>query len=261
MTIARLDGFDQYYQTFGEGPPLLLLHGLGSSADDWEMQVPVFASGYRVIVPDLRGHSRSDKPEGPYSIAQFARDMAALLHHLEAAPAHVVGWSLGAAVAFQLAVDHPQLVKTLTVVNGTPELVLRTFAQKFALAQRLAIIRLLGMRRFSAILAGRVLPDPEQKALRAQFAERFRHNQTRPYLTCVRALVGWSVMEQLEQIRVPALVVSGDDDYTPVTYKESFVARMPNARLSVIPKSRHLTPVEQPEAFNRVLHEFLGTHG
>src|SRR5579859_4812705 len=99
MPTAKLDGVDIHYESTGTGPAVLLLHGLGSSGRDWEYQIPSL-TGYRVIAPDLRGHGRSSKPGGRYSIAGFAADMAGLLRALGARPAHVVGLSLGGAVAF-----------------------------------------------------------------------------------------------------------------------------------------------------------------
>jgi len=124
MHLIDCDGVNLYYEEQGSGPPLLFIHGLGSSARDWDQQIPEFSSrGYRVIAFDLRGHGQSDKPPGPYTLPLFAADTAALLERLgvdPANPAHVVGVSLGGGVAFQLAIDRPALVKTLTIVNSAP---------------------------------------------------------------------------------------------------------------------------------------------
>lgn len=260
MPIVRANELDLFYQSSGSGVPLLFIHGLGSSAADWELQEPVFAGKYRVIAPDLRGHWRSAKPPGPYSMSQFSADLAALLKQLDAGPAHVVGLSLGGGIAFQLALDAPQLVKTLTIVNSGPEMILRTFAQKFAIAQRFWIIRLFGLPKFGAVLAGRLFPDSGQAPLKASFIERFGHNRKQPYLDSLKAFIGWSVTARLGEIRCPTLVVSGDQDYSPVAFKEAYVALLPRAKLAVIPNSRHVTPQDQPQAFNRVLMEFLSAN-
>ena len=79
MPVHNLPDLALYYEVNGDGPPLLLLHGLGSSSRDWEKQVEWFAKKYQVITPDLRGHGQSDKPPGPYSIRMFAEDMASLI--------------------------------------------------------------------------------------------------------------------------------------------------------------------------------------
>src|SRR5439155_12833482 len=94
----------------------------GSSKRDWEPQVAELAKTYRVITVDLRGHGQSDKPAGPYTIPEFAADVAGLLESLHASPAHIVGLSLGGGVAFQLAVNYPALLKSLTIVNSGPSM-------------------------------------------------------------------------------------------------------------------------------------------
>jgi pimeloyl-ACP methyl ester carboxylesterase len=253
----RLDGTRLHYEARGSGPPLLFLHGLGSSGRDWERQVDAFADRYRVVAPDLRGHGRSDKPPGPYSLPGFAADCAALLAALEASPAHVVGVSMGGMVAFQLALDAPERVRSLTVVNSAPELVIRTVRDRLKLWQRRLIVRLLGMRRLGEILAGRLFPEPGQAELRRVFAGRWAENDPRAYRASLAAMLGWSVTDRLGELTCPTLVVAAEHDYTPVAAKLAYVARLPQARLVVMADARHAVPMERPEAFNRVLGEFL----
>ena len=261
MPTLKIKGINLYYEDQGTGEPILFIHGLGSSGQDWELQAAAFSPHYRVITCDLRGHGRSDKPAGPYSMSQFAGDAAALLQALGVASAHVVGLSLGGGVAFQLAVDQPALVRSLIIVNSAPEMILRTFKEKLAIWQRLVIIRLMGLPKMAAVLSPRLFPDPAHEHLRQLFAERFAKNEKPAYLASLRSLIGWSVTPQLGQIRCPTLVITADQDYTPVALKEAYVAKMPNARLAVIPNAHHATPMERPEAFNAVLAEFLAQQG
>jgi len=210
-----------------------------------------------VVVFDVRGHGRSDKPPGPYSVPLFAQDAAALIRALEAAPAHVVGISMGGMIALQLAVDEPALVRSLVVVNSGPELVVRTFRERLMILQRFLIVRLLGMRKMGEVLSQRLFPRPDQAPLRQMFVERWAENDPRAYREAMRALVGWSVADRLGDIRCPTLVIASDQDYTPVSAKEAYVARMPNARLVVIPDAHHAVTVERPEEFNQALLDFL----
>jgi len=257
MPILQLRDIRLYYEVAGEGDPIVFIHGLGSSARDWEYQVPFFAPRYRMVVFDVRGHGRSDKPPGPYSVPLFAQDTAALIRALEAAPAHVVGISMGGMIALQLAVDEPALVRSLVVVNSGPELVVRTFRERLMILQRFLIVRLLGMRKMGEVLSQRLFPRPDQAPLRQMFVERWAENDPRAYREAMRALVGWSVADRLGDIRCPTLVIASDQDYTPVSAKEAYVARMPNARLVVIPNAHHAVTVERPDEFNQVLLDFL----
>lgn len=246
-----------YYESVGEGDCLLLLHGLGSSTRDWEYQLPDFCKYYRVLTVDTRGHGRSGKAGIPYSITQFANDIALLLDGLRVASAHVVGLSMGGMIAFQLALNHPDRVKSLVIVNSGPEVVARTLKEKFGVWQRFAILRFMGMRKMGEVLAPRLFVKEEQAATREMFIERWAENDKQAYTAALRALVGWSVLDRIHEIKVPVLVMAADEDYTPVSSKEAYVKKMPNAELLVIKDSRHATPIEHPEVFNSAVLKFL----
>lgn len=260
MPTIKSNSINMYYEVHGSGQPLLFIHGLGSSSRDWEFQVQEFSKTYQVITYDLRGHGKSDKPAGPYSMFMFASDTAGLLKGLGIEAAHVVGLSLGGGVAFQLAIDSPELVKTLVIVNSAPELIVRTFKERVVIWQRFIIVRLLGMRRMGEVLAKRLFPKGGHAALQTMFIERWAENDQGAYLSSMRAMVGWSVKDRLGTIQCPTLIMTADQDYTPVALKEEYAKLIPGAAVEVIPDAHHATPVEEPIKFNTVLMNFLGQH-
>jgi pimeloyl-ACP methyl ester carboxylesterase len=257
MPKLQANGIELHYEATGEGQPVLFIHGLGSSCRDWEMQMPVFSKQYRVVSFDLRGHGQSQKPPGPYSMSLFAKDTAELTRSLGIAPVHVVGISLGGMIAFQLGVDHPELVKSLVIVNAGPEVVIRTMKDRWNVFLRFATVRLLGMRKMGEVLGRRLFPREEQADIQKLFVKRWAENDTRAYLDTLRAIVGWSVTDRIQDINLPTLVVAADGDYTPVSAKQAFVSKMPQVELVVIPDSRHATPVDSPEKFNEAVMSFL----
>lgn len=257
MPILSLDNIDLYYEVIGEGAPLLLVHGLGSSSRDWEKQIGYFADRYRVIVFDVRGHGKSGKPPGPYSIPLFATDTAKMLKALEVGPAHVVGISMGGMIAFQLAVSQPMMVRSLVIVNSSPEFMVRTFKERMQVWQRFLIVRLLGMRKMGEVLSKRLFPKAEHEDLRTMFVERWAENDARAYRDAMRAIVGWSVADKIEDIPCSTLVIASEEDYTPVAVKKAYVQRMARAELVVIEDARHALPVEKPEEFNAAVEAFL----
>jgi 3-oxoadipate enol-lactonase len=257
MPKIKADSITLYYEELGQGEPILLLHGLGSSTQDWERQLPVLAERYRVIAVDLRGHGRSDKPHGPYSIPLLAADIAAFARALDISSAHIIGISLGGMIAFQLALDAPELVKSLVIVNSTPRMIIETFQDRLQLWQRLAITRLMGMRRMGQFLAPRLFPKPEQAEFRQLIAERWAQNDKRAYLAATKSFVGWDVSGRLGSIHCPTLVISADEDYWPIADKEAYTAQIPNASLQVFTDSRHATPIDQAEKFNTAVLTFL----
>ena len=257
MPLIRLGDIDTAYELTGTGAPVVPVHGLGSSARDWERQVPALASGYRVLTYDVRGHGRTSKPPGPYSVKGFADDLAGLLEHLDHRPAHVVGISMGGMIAFQLAVDHPELVRSLTIINSGPALVPRRFAEHIAVWTRRAIAKVRGPAAMGSVLAPRLFPYPDQEPLRQQFISRWAENDKAAYYAALNAIIGWSVADRLGSLRMPVLVIASDHDYTPVSAKEAFLPLIPGATLTVIQDARHAVPVERPDAFNAALREFL----
>jgi 3-oxoadipate enol-lactonase len=257
MPVVALPNLRMSYQLAGTGEAVVLLHGLGSSSRDWEDQIPVLATRYCVIAPDLRGHGQSEKL-ATRSIEEMADDVAQLLDRLGTGPVHLVGISMGGMVALQLAIDHPQLLSSLVIVNSGPDAVPRTVRVRLLIALRFAVLRLFGMRRLSKLVAGKLFPDPSQEAMRRRFIERASANDPVAYKAAMRAIVRWCVADQLSAIRVKTLVITGDQDYTPVALKAEYVEKLPDARLVVIPNSRHATPIDQAAVFNATVLEFLG---
>lgn len=260
MPTTRVNGIDLYYEITGKGAPLLFIHGLGSSTRDWEEQVNYFASHYQVIVFDVRGHGKSAKPNGPYSMKLFASDTAKLLQYLGITRPHVVGISMGGMIGFQLAISQPQMLKSLVIVNSQPEFIVRTCKERIQVWQRFLTVRLLGMRMLGKLLAKRLFPKPEHENLRRVFIRRWATNDPRAYRESMQAIVGWSVMEQIGDIDCPTLVIASDADYTPLRTKQAYVEQLPHGELVVINDANHAVPVERPEQFNAVLEAFIGKH-
>ncbi len=257
MPFIEHAGTRLHYRVEGQGEPLLFIHGLGSSLRDWEAQQAFFAKDFQVIALDLRGHGGSDKPPGPYAMPLFASDCLALLDRLGVGPAHVVGISMGGMIAFQLALDAPRRVRSLSIVNSGPELVIRGLRDRLKVWQRRLIVRLLGMRKLGEVLGQRLFPDAGQEPLRQTFARRWAENDPRAYRAAFQSMLGWSVAGQLKEITCPTLVIAAEHDYTSVASKQAYVDRLPDARLAVIADARHALPVERPEAFNHCLRGFL----
>ena len=261
MPHADVNTISLYYEEEGQGEPLLFLHGLGSDGRSWEYQREYFANDFRVIVVDVRGHGRSAKPPGPYSVPQFAADIFALLDHLQIDRFHLVGLSMGGMIGFQMAVDQPERFKSLTVVNSGPELVPQTWKERWQIVQRRLVLNVMSMEKIGTFIGERLFPEPHQAEYKVKFVQQMQENDPKAYRAATNALIGWSVRAKLDRIQCPVLVVSGDMDYTPVANKEAYVRQMPTARLHVIQNSRHATPIDQPEALNTAVRHFLHTVG
>jgi 3-oxoadipate enol-lactonase len=258
MVTNSSNTVDLAYGEAGQGHPLVLLHGLGSSRNDWLMQLSAFIPRFRTIAVDLRGHGGSPKPPGPYHLAQFAADVAQLLRRIDAYPAHILGISLGGAVAQQVALDYPELVRSLVLVNTAARFVSESWQQRIMGVRRLASVYLVGMDRVAEAVAGRLFPEPEQAQLRRETAERISRNDPAAYRAALWAIARFDVRKRLGEIACPTLIVAGDADTTvPLASKRLLAERIPGSRLEIIADSGHATPVDQPEAFNRAVVRFL----
>jgi pimeloyl-ACP methyl ester carboxylesterase len=245
----------------GEGTPIVLLHGLGSSSADWGFQVPILVARHRVLVPDLRGHGHSSRPRGRLTVAAMARDVAVLLTALGATPAHVVGLSLGGCVALVLALDYPAHVRSLTLVNAFarptaagPRGALRMFT-------RLGLLACAPMTVVAAHVASGLFPRADQRELYLAAVASLAGGRRRTYVAALRALAGFDVRRRLGELRCPTLVIAGARDRTvPLAAKRRLHRLIPGAELLVVDDSGHATPYDQAERFNAALLAFIGSH-
>lgn len=247
------------WESAGSGAPVLLLHGLGGGLLDWEPQMAPLSAHYRVLRLDVRGHGSSDKPRGRYRVEDFTSDAAAVLGEAGAGPAHIVGLSMGGMIAMQLALDAPDLVRSLVLANTGPEVRGENAAERLGIWQRRILTRLLSMERFATLLAERLFPEPDQEAMQANFRRRWSANDPRAYRESYLALLRWSVASRLPQIRQPTLVVHSEFDYTSLERKRRWAERIPQARIATIAGGRHAVSMDKAADFNRVVLEFLET--
>jgi len=257
MPQIQLSEISLYYEIHGAGEPVLFLHGLGSSCDDWELQKDVFAADYRVVLVDVRGHGRSQKSPGSTGVPMMTQDIIALIKTLNLGAANVVGLSMGGMIGLQLAVDAPELVHRLVVINATADLIPKSLRDYFIVWQRLAIVRLFNMRGMGKFLANRLFPLDSQAEMRPIFVERWARNDKAAYLAAFKGLVGWSVLDRLPTIQCPVLFLAAEFDYSPVAEKETAVALIPNASLQIIPNSRHASTVDAPDVVNEAIGRFF----
>lgn len=259
MPFCKLDDVTIYYEVHGEGQPLLLIHGLGSSSKDWEYQLDVFKAHYQVILLDLRGHGQSSRPAKGYSMPQFASDVADLLQSLDITKPHVLGLSLGGMISFELALKDKISPRSLTIVNSLPEVKPNNFRQLLLIYGRLGLMRILGLKRFGPVLAKRLFPSDEHASVREVFLERWQHNDPKSYFKSFDAIIGWSVVARLEEIDAPTLFISAEHDYSPTSLKEDYAAQMPNAKVLEVKDMHHALPAEAPEVFNMMVLSWLKT--
>jgi pimeloyl-ACP methyl ester carboxylesterase len=276
MPIAHVNEVDLYFEEEGSGEPLLLIMGLAADSLAWVFQRPAFAQRYRTIVFDNRGVGRSSKPPGPYTTAQMARDTKGLLDALGISRAHVLGVSMGGMIAQELALQFPESVRSLVLACTYAAPDAGVLATRDALVTQLGgrvapdgtievdLSRLDPLQFFQTLMPLVFNPDflaRELPRLMELFASSLQYGfSPQGILGQVAAVLTHNTEDRLAQIRVPTLVLTGDADrLVPPAYSERLAALIPGAKLVKIPGGSHAFNLEQPEAFNRAVLEFLAS--
>ena len=255
--------------TAGSGPPLLLLHGFTGTARMWSAQIDAWSADHRVIAPDLLGHGGSEAPSDPaaYALECQARSLAALLALLEATPATVVGYSMGARLALVLALQEPGSVGRLILESPSAGIAAESDRQARREAdERLAqAIERDGIEAFVArwealpIFAGHA--DLPADIETHQRAERRRH--TAVGLAASLRGAGQGAMsplhDRLPLVTTPTLVLAGALDETGLARARAVADGIPHARLEVIEDAGHTPHFEAPDSFMRSANDFLST--
>ncbi len=241
-----------YYRVRGQGEDLLLIHGLGSSGADWEFQVRALERHFRVIVPDLPGSGHSPAFEGDFSIRDCADVLWALLDHLQVPSANIAGFSLGGAVALEMALQRPRSVARLALINTLLSYRIDHWRKWLEARMPAVIVRLLGMRCTARLAATRLFPLPWQRVLRERAAEVIGRVASKVYLGMAKALERWTAVERLDRLQARTLMIAAEHDFTPLAEKIS-MARAVRADVAIIHGSRHATPFDSVKATNACL--------
>ncbi len=214
-----------HYTEHGSGEPLVLLHGNGEDSSYFEHQIAFFQDRYRVIAVDTRGHGKSPRGTAPLTLNQFADDLRAFMDELDIASAHILGFSDGANVAMLFALAHPTRVKSL-VLNG-----------------------------------GNLFPEGLTEQTRREIDEEYEQavaTNDEDQLELLRLMIDEPHIDpvQLSGLNMPTLVVAGTDDMIEEAHTRLIAESIPNAQLTLI-EGTHFIAFENPDAFNRVVSEFL----
>lgn len=264
MPRAKINGTNIYYESHGEGYPLVFTYGLGGSTVEWEDQIPVFSRHYRFIVWDPRGHGRSDSPDAAedYSQEIFAEDLKGLLDHLDIHQAYIGGLSMGGGIATRFTVLNPHRVAALLIIDSASAAGRKSTQE--ARRMRENIIRLAETEGMQAAAEYSIKNNPNVTSSVASGSDqedriRRMYLALNPvgYAHCARMLMD-TVFDSglLQNIDFPTLVLAGDKD--PALPACRFIhEKIHGSQLVVIPNAGHLSNWDQPEAFNQAVLEFL----
>lgn len=257
---ARIAGTEIAYDVRGTGPAVLLLHAFPLGLAMWDDQARALSASFQVVRFDCRGFGGSPPGDGLLTMERIADDAVALLDHLEVAAATVCGVSMGGYAAFALVRRHPARLRSLvladTKAGADTDAARRTRAEQAEAVRREGTTAI--AEAFLPRLVGKTT-HAERPAIVGRLRDMILANPARGVTDALAGLAARAdSTSTLREIRVPALVVCGEEDVlTPPTEAEALHAGIRGSTLEIVPKAGHLTNVEAPDAFNRVLEAFL----
>jgi 3-oxoadipate enol-lactonase len=256
-----IDGNQVNYEMAGPaaGPVVLLSHSLATNLSVWDPQIEVLARDFRVLRYDTLGHGGSDAPPGPYSLDQLARQAAGLLDALGIARVHFLGLSMGGMIAQALALFKPQSVASLLLCGASSRI--PPEAQNLW-KERIRIAECEGMEPLVEPTVARWFTAPYRAShpeVIVRVRGMIRRTSALGYAACCHAIAALDLTDRLQAIRMPALVIVGEEDQgTPVAMSRAIHERLAGAEMVILPSASHLSNVEQPQAFNSAVTAFLG---
>ncbi|MDQ0503816.1 alpha/beta fold hydrolase [Xanthobacter agilis] len=253
------------YQVSGEGPPVLLISGLSAQRPFWGLTRPLL-SGFTLVEFDNRDIGKSGQARGPYTVADMARDALAVLDAAGIGKAHVVGHSMGGAIAQELAIAAPGRVDRLVLANSfaRQNLYTRGIMRLFAdLRRHVADELVFGAGLTSFVLGEEFLRRNDLYAVVQASLDAGLDQPKAAFLRQLEACVASDTLDRLHDIKAPTLVVYSDGDrlFSPAMARELASGIPAGADLDEIVDSGHCPMVEQPQAFAQVVRRFLGAGG
>ena len=264
MPKACVNAIRLHYEVYGRGEPLLLIMGLGASTLGWQNQIPFFSQHLRVIAYDNRGAGRSERPEGEYTTALLADDAAALLDYLSIPSAHVYGVSMGGMIAQELALRHPQKVRTLALGATSPCPAAfpppQQIARELVEASRLPAEQAFEMTSYHGYRDAYFQANREELWMRAK-AEKALQPPPEAWDRQYGAAVRHDTRSRLGEIKAPTLVITGEEDPLIVPENARYLAEhIPGTELVVLKGARHAFNVEFEEESNLIVLDFILRH-
>lgn len=260
-TVNLAPGLDIHY--IEENPngrsTVLLIHGLGACGKSWSLQIPrITQAGFRVVAPDARGFGQSSYPCQSHTIRDMSNDMVLLLKSLNISSAHLVGISMGGAIALDMAISCQEIIKSLCLVNTFARLRPKRWVTWIYYGYRILLLYMLGLPTQARVVSRHIFPDPQQAQLRELLYEQIIQADPKGYRNTLRALMSFEIHPKLNLINNPTLVITGQLDNTvPPVDQELIVKSIHNAQQSIIPNAGHAVIVDQPDLFNDTLLHFL----
>ncbi|MEB3755367.1 MAG: alpha/beta hydrolase [Desulfurococcales archaeon] len=228
MPLIYAYGVRTSYKVYGEGKPIVLIHGLNSNKEEFSPLIPEFSRQFMVVTYDLPGHGESEAPNGLFKISDFARHLRELVEKLNIQKPHILGFSMGGGIALEYALSYPYNTDKLILVSSSARL-------------------------------GKLFQN-EYYELIAVFRDIWSNIQSNPIIWALRGLIGWDRSRDLGKVGNPTLIIHGDNDII-IPVEEAYLLHksIPGSKLVIIKGVGHDALIEKHHEIIRIIMQFLTT--
>ena len=233
---VKINGAKIYYESYGKGKPLLLIHGNGSSIQDMGNQIEYFKSKYKVIVADNRGHGKSELKTDSLTYTQITKDWEGLVNHLQLDSLDIIGWSDGGIIGLKMGISGKSKIRKIVAMgaNLRPD---STAVNAWAVNY---------VKKSKTMIRSKIEQQDTSGNWNLQ-KQRIGLLTDQPNIP----------VEDLSKIKSKVLIIAGDEDIIKTEHSLEMYNNIPKAQLCIMPGETHFTPADNPELFNEIVHRFL----
>lgn len=263
MPYLSVNGVKYYYEDEGKGNDVLVFgHSMLFNLRMFDQQIAVFKENYRCLRFDFRGHGQTESPVAGYDLDTLTEDTAGLIKKLDCVPCHFVGFSMGGMVALRLAIKYPEIIKSLVLIDTSSEP--EPPPNKLRNNLMLSVAKYIGLQP----LAGKVmrmffgkdfLKDSERRAKRLEYRNHFISNRRKGLVKAVQGVIfREGITSKIKAIQHDTTIMVGENDVlTDLSRAEILRKHISQAKLRVVPRAGHMSPVEEPDTVNALIEEHL----
>jgi len=245
----NVNDLELYYEQYGEGDPIIFSYGWLDDCSVWNYQIETFSKDYRVILYDHRGHGKSDKPKGNYSIETLSNDLHSIMQSLHLERVNLVGFSMGGQAALAFTLKHPSKIAKLILVGATAKMAWPMHFLRF-------VRYILPYRTILAIVSREKYHRPSPQTIDANMSRAVQVPRDIAY-KCLLEIVKYDVRNMLSEIKIPTLIIVGEKDRLNFKGSQYLHRRIKGSKQQIMANTGHSVMTEKPKEFNQLVQQFI----